>query len=80
MRLQAGLLLDLPRRRIGQGGSCADRVVWDAAQWLRRVLKNLKWTSLEIVDTRMASIELSEGVPWVIIDIAPSLRMRLPAR
>ncbi len=32
------------------------------------------WTSPEIVDTRMASIELSEGVPWVVNDLPPSSR------
>ena len=41
---------------------------------------NYDWTSPEIVDTWMASVELSEGVPWVGNDLPPSLRMKPSGR
>jgi hypothetical protein len=38
------------------------------------------WTSPGIVDTWMAKIELSEGVPWVSNDLPPSSRTKPSAR
>jgi len=38
------------------------------------------WTSPEIVDTWMANIELSEGVPWVSNDLPPSSRTKPSVR
>lgn len=51
-----------------------------AAKTVRNLVSVLKWTSPGIVDTWMASIELPEGVPWVVNDLPPSSRMKPSAR